>query len=170
MLEKLKSRRDGGGPQSSAEAFAQFDAEQPERSAAMTLGMLSSGGMMLNTAAMFGGAMMTSGRAGMDLAMNDGSGVNEYQMDTTAVNGGPASPFSQIFGGGGASIMDLPENLDWAAWDQYIQNGNSLDQSLQYFPGQFDASTPSVPPDLQMHQSNPYGDSVFMGANTPGRH
>jgi len=111
MLEKLRSQRDGL-PQSTADAFAQFDEEQQEHSAAMTLGMLSSGGLTPNTAAMFAGAgaMTTPGR--VDTAMGDGGAYT----DATTANGGPASPFSQIFGAGAAtSIMDLPDNLDWVS-------------------------------------------------------
>jgi hypothetical protein len=54
------------------------------------------------------------------------------------------------------------------AWDQYIQNGNSVDPTMQFYPTGFDSATPNVPQDLPMDQ-NPFGNSVFMGANTPGR-
>jgi hypothetical protein len=116
MLEKLRSQRDALPPQSTADAFALFDEEQQEHSAAMTLGMLSSGGLPPNTAAMFAGVgvgPMTTTPGRVDTAMGEGGGY----VDGTAVNGGgPASPFSQIFGAGAAaSITDLPENLDWVS-------------------------------------------------------
>jgi hypothetical protein len=50
------------------------------------------------------------------------------------------------------------------AWDSYIQNSNPIDQSLQLYPT------------MDVTQSSPdssdpptYSNSVFMGANTPGR-
>jgi hypothetical protein len=102
-----------------AEVFQAFDDNlQPEHSAAMTLGMLSSGGLTPNTAALFNGSMpatdfamgeagvggtgMTPNYGGMDIPL--GSGLN-----------GAASPFSQVFGSGmrtGANGMtEMP--LDW---------------------------------------------------------
>jgi hypothetical protein len=45
------------------------------------------------------------------------------------------------------------------AWDSYIQNGNTIDTAFQ-----FQHNTEGQQPD----QSG-FGNSVFMGANTPGR-
>ncbi|KAL5347356.1 hypothetical protein ACLOAV_007667 [Pseudogymnoascus australis] len=69
--------------------------------------------------------------------------------------------------GGGASLTDLPDNLDWAAWDQYVQMGSAVDPNLPYFPGVYDAAAP----DMQMDPASGtgFGDGVFMGAHTPGR-
>jgi hypothetical protein len=50
------------------------------------------------------------------------------------------------------------------AWDSYIQNGNSLDPSLQFYPGSFDSpSTAEMQGDI-----NSFGSNVFMDTNTQG--
>ncbi|KFY39931.1 hypothetical protein V495_05685, partial [Pseudogymnoascus sp. VKM F-4514 (FW-929)] len=69
--------------------------------------------------------------------------------------------------GGGASLSDLPDNLDWAAWDQYVQMGSAVDPALPYFPGVYDPGAP----EMQMDPASGagFGDGVFMGAHTPGR-
>jgi hypothetical protein len=53
------------------------------------------------------------------------------------------------------------------AWDSYIQNGNSLDPTLQFYPGSFDPLSPNTA-DMQSDM-NTFGNSAFMNANTPGK-
>jgi hypothetical protein len=132
MLEKLK--RQGPGPQTNnvetrttSEVFASFDYKmQPEHSAAMTLGMLSSGGLTPNTASLFNSTMpLTPGGTkytNIDMNMGDTVGntglTPNYVMDSAnplANLNGAASPFSQVFGnmGSGTGMMDMPATLDW---------------------------------------------------------
>lgn len=123
VLDKLslsKATQATDPPQSTAEAFAQFDDEnlRPEHSAAMTLGMLS-GGLTPNSAAMFNAMAQSPGgtRYNMDMNMADstagGSGLtpNYSSMDTSGAFGIP-SPFGG-FGSGNAGVMDGAANLDW---------------------------------------------------------
>lgn len=125
MLEKLRAQQPppaavGVAAAAQPDGIAAFDEGLgQEHSAAMTLGMLSSGAMTpAAAAAMFGATVaapgpMSPGRYGAgaeDQGMGDvGAGF--------AMGGGPASPFTQLFGAGGAgmSILDLPDNLDWVS-------------------------------------------------------
>jgi len=79
-----------------------------------------------------------------------------------------APPFS-VFGntGSGAGMMDVPANLDWEAWDSYIQNGSTIDPAFQFYPTGTDPSQPNS--EGQQNDQSGFGNSVFMGANTPGR-
>ncbi|TVY82476.1 Fusarisetin A cluster transcription factor fsa6 [Lachnellula suecica] len=177
MLEKLKSPkgRQADGP-TTAEVFAQIDEQdlKPEHSAAMTLGMLS-GGLTPNSAALFNSVAQSpsSTRYGnVDMNMGDsGTGLTpNFQMDNSnpfASLNSVASPFS-VFNNAatGTGMMDVPANLDWEAWDSYVQNGNAIDPAFQFFPTSIDQS--QLMPDTQA--SEPQFDSnIFMGANTPGK-
>jgi hypothetical protein len=132
MLEKLKTQgrvpqlNSNMEPRTTNEAFAAFDDNmQPEHSAAMTLGMLSSGGLTPNTATLFNSTMpLTSGAnkyGNMDMNMSDPVGTTgmtpNFGMDNTnSLNmNGAASPFSQVFGnmGSGQGMVDIPATLDW---------------------------------------------------------
>ncbi|KAH8657045.1 fungal-specific transcription factor domain-containing protein [Tricladium varicosporioides] len=178
MLEKLKCPSKQADPPTTAEAFAQFDEAKPEHSAAMTLGMLS-GGLTPNSAAMFGSMSQSPGGTNygaMDLRMTDttGTGLTPYAQNDTnpfANMNSVASPFS-VFNnpGGGTAMMDMPANLDWEAWDSYIQNGNAQDPSFQFYPTQLDQtqlSPDGVSPQGPQDPTQAFGNSVFMGANTP---
>ncbi|KAI9743501.1 MAG: hypothetical protein M1818_002814 [Claussenomyces sp. TS43310] len=182
MLEKLRYSRPKGPssnePQAPAEAFATYDdTSQPEHSAAMTLGMLSSGGMTPNTASMFApGPGLINNNIGMmkygnvDMTMSD-SGMHtgltpNYPADGAmqGSTGGVQSPFSQVFGNMG-SMMDMPSNFDWESWDSYVQNGNPLD-GLQNYPPGYDPMASNA---SDQNDPNNLNNSVFMGANTPGK-
>lgn len=167
---KVSKSKPADTPATTAEAFAQFDDEnlRPEHSAAMTLGMLS-GGLTPNTAAIFNNAAQSPGgtRYGnMDISMGSDTGLTpNFQMDNT-------NPFAQsfsVFGnaGTGTGIMDVPASLDWEAWDSYIQNNGAVDPSFQFYPTTMDATQQS--PEGSDPSTAGYGNSVFMGANTPGR-
>jgi hypothetical protein len=139
MLDKVKEQAQGpqptnNEPRTTNEAFAAFDDNlQPEHSAAMTLGMLSSGGLTPNTAAMFNNSMPLSPGgtkySNVDMNMSDGIGntglTPNYSMDVSSTMGnmnGPASPFSQVFGNMGSvpGMLDMPNNLDWVCIHVYI--------------------------------------------------
>lgn len=135
MLEKLK--RQGRRPQlnnmeprTTNEVFASFDDNmQPEHSAAMTLGMLSSGSLTPNTASLFSGTIPLTPGGGkysnIDMNMGDAVGntglTPNYGMDSTnplSNMSGAASPFPQVFGnmGSGPSVVDMPVTLDWVSF------------------------------------------------------
>ncbi|KAF2109405.1 fungal-specific transcription factor domain-containing protein [Lophiotrema nucula] len=163
----------------------------PEHSAAMTLGMLSTGGMTPNSANMFD----TRYPASMANLLNDPTPQGQatgltpnYGGVTTAPDNAP-SPFSSLFGASiGFQNMDLPstENIDWNAWDTYIQ-GPTMDTTNSFFPmdlGSMPMQTDGVngmpPPNAQSQsqsqspqQNNQNGLSgnggVFMGVSTPPR-
>jgi len=184
MLEKLKAPKQEpktDGPTTN-DVFAQFDEEnlKPEHSAAMTLGMLS-GGLSPNTAAMFNSMQSPGGtRYNVDMNMGDsssGSGLTpNFGLDSSNPFGSinnVASPFS-FFGGTGQGLMDMPANIDWEAWDTYVQNSNTVDPNFQFYPTSLDQAQLGLNPDGSPQQATDPsstfgGNSVFMGANTPGR-
>jgi hypothetical protein len=53
------------------------------------------------------------------------------------------------------------------AWDSYIQNGNTIDPAFQFYPTNIDQSQHNN--EGQQPDQSGFGNSVFMGANTPGR-
>lgn len=131
MLEKTRtpgqesqpSNAPSAGPQQPGADVAKDDlfsnaagaSLEPEQSAAMTLGMLSSGGLTPNTAAAFGGTMQSPGGTaypGMDLSVppvGEGTGMTpDFSGDLGLT---PGSPFSSMFGNG----MDIGQNFDWVS-------------------------------------------------------
>jgi len=203
MLKKLKYGRNqpGRGPQNpfpfagisngaeNGQAFGAPVEEKPEHSAAMTLGMLSSGGMTPNTANMFNGAFTaTSGDSGMNNMQPSGL-TPGFSMEQSA-NGIPSAPSPLSFFGSGNSGMDLPPaNLDWVrigiqrvdkgklltwyqdAWDSYIQNA-SIEPANQPWPASMDPALaapvldgqPQMAPQANMSSFNSPG--VFTGEQT----
>ncbi|KAF2203549.1 hypothetical protein GQ43DRAFT_258364 [Delitschia confertaspora ATCC 74209] len=152
----------------------------PEHSAAMTLGMLSTGGMTTGSANMFD----TRYPASIGNLLNDpvpqqqSSGLTPQYNGPTNPGSGPEnapSPFSSLFGSNfGLQNMELPPttNIDWDAWDSYIQG--PMDTTNQFFPMDISGlgtAVPGVPvqPDLQnVPLNNPAtqqlnGPNVFSG-------
>ncbi|KAK4954754.1 hypothetical protein LTR66_013507 [Elasticomyces elasticus] len=178
----------------------------PEHSAALTLGMLSTGGVTPNAAFGLNGGMSMSLAdqqraypASMAGILNDPvperSGLTpQYpasDSSTTMPNniGRTGSPFSQIFGtsgGFGAELaMAAGGDIDWGAWDSYIQGTNT--DLNQLWPMNMDMSNLQpdglLPQQQQQHQQAQQqqqpqqqqnmnngvqnAGSVFMGATTP---
>jgi len=155
----------------------------PEHSAAMTLGMLSAGGLTPN-ANIFDPKQFSS----YDLSSQMSSGLTPQYSGPGDGPNGPAnapSPFSSLFGQSQPfQSMDLPSaNIDWDAWDSYIQ-GTNFDPTNQMWGMSMDLPTPL--PDAQLDSlngpqqqqqqtsgqqtSNAFGGgSVFMGVTTPPR-
>ncbi|MCJ1449008.1 MAG: hypothetical protein MMC23_009527, partial [Stictis urceolatum] len=96
--------------------------EKPEHSAAITLGMLSSGGLTPGSTTAFNGGPYPptpgSNNANMQDAPASGMTPNFMSAEQLAMNAN--SPFSSFFANGPG--VENPSNLDWAAWDSYIQN------------------------------------------------
>lgn len=88
--------------------------EKPEHSAALTLGMLSSGGMTPNSAAMFNGTFASLPNNGLSMSETQPSGLTpNYSMEqsTGGINSAPL-PFT--FLGNGNPMLEMPPtNLDW---------------------------------------------------------
>ncbi|KAI9824230.1 MAG: hypothetical protein M1832_002037 [Thelocarpon impressellum] len=198
MLEKLEAARNNSNalpmpssfpsmtPSNDASmAFEQFDTK-PEHSAAMTLGLLSSGGLSPNPTGVFSAA--TTSPAGNNIAMAEASGLTpNYGVDQSA----GLMPFSAP-GTSSGPLDGPPVNLNWDAWDSFVQN-SSLDPAMQFWPNGMDFSMPSPSefrPDgdggpqapaqgqqdeqQQQQQQHDYasssgggGGGVFMGVNTP---
>ncbi|EAT77347.2 hypothetical protein SNOG_15122 [Parastagonospora nodorum SN15] len=151
----------------------------PEHSAAMTLGMLSTGGMTPGSANMFDQRYPAS----MANLLNDpmpqpSSGLTPQYNGQTSAPGveSAASPFSNLFGANLFQNLDLPptDNLNWDAWDSYIQGPTGgIDTTQNFFPmdlGSMPMQTdPSgLPNDLaatngQETRTNAFGQTVFMG-------
>ncbi|KAJ6172606.1 hypothetical protein N7470_001673 [Penicillium chermesinum] len=98
-----------------------FEPQDEKQNAAMTLGLLSSGMSPMNPGPSPLGDNLF--KTGGDPTMPAGLG-NPAEMP-----GGPLSPFSSMFG----AMPDMQSNLDWDAWDTYIQNP-TLDASNQFWP------------------------------------
>ena len=127
MLSKLKSRPQPGQgaanpfpfpPMSNGvvngQSYPAPPEEKPEHSAAMTLGMLSSGGVSTGSGGLFTGAFPQSGNA--NTGMNDvqPSGLTPAYSMEQATNGIQLAPSPLSFFGNGASNMEMsPTNLDW---------------------------------------------------------
>ncbi|KAK4560808.1 hypothetical protein LTR86_005388 [Recurvomyces mirabilis] len=145
----------------------------PEQSAAMTLGMLYSGGKSANAANWPSGVGQQQQQekqsgypASMASLLNDPLPQQERTGLTPQYSGGegggsllagPASPFSQMLAAAGGSSgfmgMDgLGADIDWGAWDHYIQGSgtNAMDPTLQMWPMNVDVS--ALDPSLQQHQ------------------
>ncbi|KAI9835017.1 MAG: hypothetical protein M1837_003975 [Sclerophora amabilis] len=177
-------------PGDSSFVSSSFEQEKPEHSAAMTLGMLSSGGMGSTPSSGFDRTMTTT--PGGNIQMTEASGLTpNFALDSPSGmgvgNGGnnTGASLSSIFGGG-AGTMDIPTSLDWDAWDSYVQ-GTSFDPLSQAWPASMDLPPPTPgggpldpsrqplsqqpPPPPQQQQQQPpmypINDSVFMGVNTP---
>ncbi|KAF2716589.1 hypothetical protein K431DRAFT_12929 [Polychaeton citri CBS 116435] len=144
----------------------------PEQSAAMTLGMLSSGGMSPgpNFGAMgstpSSAAEKQSYPAGMVGLLNDPQpertgltpGYSGPDVGGQGANGlnGAASPFTQMFGQAGAGsfpgLEGLGADIDWGAWDSYIQGStNSGLDPTQMMPMNMDFGALETGPPPQQH-------------------
>ncbi|CAF9920172.1 hypothetical protein IMSHALPRED_004836 [Imshaugia aleurites] len=162
------------GPPNGADgqAFGLPGEEKPEHSAAMTLGMLSNGGMTPNSASMFNGAFPSAGGATPNMGDMQSSGLTPGYSMEQAANGIPSVPSPLSFFGNGNLAGDMPANLDWDAWDSYVQNA-SVDVGAQGWPASMDPAlmTPAVDGQAQMPQtsSGSFNGSggIFMGVSTP---
>ena len=93
-------------------AYGQSAEEKPEHSAAMTLGLLSNGGMTPNSGSMFNGGFPSA------------PGINEMQASgltpnfsmEQAASGIPSAPSPFSFVPGTNPDADLPGNLDWVSF------------------------------------------------------
>ncbi|KAI4648555.1 uncharacterized protein J4E78_008618 [Alternaria triticimaculans] len=194
MLDQLKKNRVAkqtpNGFQAATSAYPTMapmeDANvAPEHSAAMTLGLLSTGGMTPN-------ANMFDQRypAGMANLLNDpmpqpSTGLTPQYNQPTSGPTGPEnapSPFSNLFGANLFQNLDLPptDNINWDAWDSYIQGPNpGMEATNNFFPMDLGSmpmqteqngmpatgQTPSQQP-IQGNRANMFGQDVYMGADS----
>ncbi|KAJ5475276.1 hypothetical protein N7539_008342, partial [Penicillium diatomitis] len=125
MLKKLHSAVPGRDNIPSA-GGAMFEPQDEKQNAAMTLGLLSSGMSPMNPGpSPYPDPLFKMG-GGADTSVPMGT------TGATTMPGempGPLSPFSSMFG----SMPDMQVNLDWDAWDTYIQNPN-FDTANQFWP------------------------------------
>ncbi|KAE8829100.1 hypothetical protein PTNB73_05771 [Pyrenophora teres f. teres] len=190
MLEQLKKHRSTkqapNGFQAASSAYPTMipmeDASvAPEHSAAMTLGLLSTGGMTPN-------ANMFDQRypAGMANLLNDpapqsSTGLTPQYNQPTNGPVGPEnapSPFSNLFGANLFQNLDLPptDNINWDAWDSYIQ-GPGIEATSNFFPvdiGSIPMQTDQtglqaghapVQQPANGGRTSMYGHDVYMGAD-----
>ena len=93
--------------------FAGPAEEKPEHSAAMTLGMLSNGGMTPSSAALFNNFPSVTGNS-VNVGETESSGLTPGYSMEEAANGVPSAPSPLSFFGNGNFGGDLPlANLDW---------------------------------------------------------
>ncbi|KAJ9481552.1 hypothetical protein VN97_g11920 [Penicillium thymicola] len=119
MLSKLHMM--APGVENSAGA-ASFEPQDEKQNAAMTLGLLSSGMSPMNPGPPpFADPTFKTGESPM--------GMTAGGVGASAEMPGALSPFSSMFG----QMPDMQVNLDWDAWDTYIQNP-TFDTSNQFWP------------------------------------
>lgn len=167
------------------QAFGAPVEEKPEHSAAMTLGMLSSGGITPNSTALFQGFPGVA-----NPSMNDmpPSGLTPGYSMEEAANAIPLAPSPLSFFGNVIGNDAPPTNFDWVrqnipccsyanlnlqeAWDSYIQNA-PVDTGNQAWSTSMDPAltTPAADGQTQMGQApqaNMFGNgAAFMRVNTP---
>ncbi|KAI9677916.1 MAG: hypothetical protein M1829_002413 [Trizodia sp. TS-e1964] len=132
---------------------------KPEHSAAMTLGMMSSGGLTPNTASFFSNQQF--GLLSPPMNMNPATNVLEEHTSDQDISfmGGPGSSPFPFMGPSGTSMMDISTNLDWDAWDSYFQGPTGFDTPSQTWQSLADAPYP-VPAQASRHfsQQGPYNN------------
>ncbi|KAL9035545.1 MAG: hypothetical protein Q9180_004808 [Flavoplaca navasiana] len=141
--------------------------DKPEHSAAMTLGMLSSGGLTPNASALYNNhGNGYPSNTNMDSIQQNSGLTPNYSMDQ-APNGNSSEPSSFSFMTGGPT--DMPLSVDWDAWDSYIQNAG-LDAGAQLWPSMDISSNGAGQsmdmPDQQQQQQQQQNNNMFAtGAN-----
>lgn len=96
------------------QAFGAPVEEKPEHSAAMTLGMLSNGGMTPNSASMFNGTFPSNVGSNANMGDIQSSGLNPgYSMEPAANGIQSASDPLSFFGNANLAGDMPPANLDW---------------------------------------------------------
>ncbi|KAI8940493.1 hypothetical protein NX059_004173 [Plenodomus lindquistii] len=192
MLDQLKKSRPAreapNGFQAASSAFPAMapmdDANvAPEHSAAMTLGMLSTGGITTNSSNMFDQRYPASMANLLNEPMPQPSTGFTTQYAGPNGQGGPenaASPFSNLFGANLFQNLDLPptDNINWDAWDSYIQ-GPGMETSNNFFSMDMSGMAPMQTDHdilgqtaVQPHQqppatrTNPFGHNTFIN-NAP---
>ncbi|KAI9681156.1 MAG: hypothetical protein M1817_002438 [Caeruleum heppii] len=196
MLAKLKTHSGKGQEAAAAVSMATNDKMlsnfppdicKPEHSAAMTLGLLSSGGLTPHSGPSMERINSPTAATpsfnqfvGTTPAATYASDMNISNSLNSPLAGG-AAPFTFLAPSSG--MLDMPANLDWDAWDSYVQ-GAPLDPANQFWPASMD-----LPADMgnnertmgdqsqaqQQRQQQPQpagtsyggGEGVFMGVNTP---
>ncbi|KAF7594957.1 hypothetical protein BBP40_007765 [Aspergillus hancockii] len=108
-------------PPESNPAAPTFEPQDEKQSAAMTLGLLSSGMSPMNP----GPSAFNDGT----IKMGETPLPTQGTFGTTADIAGAPSPLSAMFG----QMPDMQLNLDWDAWDNYIQNA-AVDVPSQWWP------------------------------------
>ena len=105
------------GTTTDGQAYGAPAEEKPEHSAAMTLGMLSNGGMTPNSATLFNSGAFGSNVNG-NTSMGDiqASGLTPNYSMEDAANGIPAAPSPLSFLGNAGLGGDMPANLDWVCF------------------------------------------------------
>ncbi|KAL9617556.1 MAG: hypothetical protein Q9204_008477 [Flavoplaca sp. TL-2023a] len=146
--------------------------DKPEHSAAMTLGMLSSGGLTPNASALYNNhGNGYPSNTNMDSIQQNSGLTPNYSMDQAA-NGISSEPNSFSFMTAGPT--DMPLSVDWDAWDSYIQNAG-LDAGAQLWPSMDISSNGAGQsmdmPDQQQQQqqnNNMFATGANAFANGPG--
>lgn len=141
----------------------------PEHSAAMTLGMLSTGALTPNSASLFDTRPYPNSMGNIlnDVPQQQSSGLTpQYSGGIASGPENAPSPFSSLFGPSvGFQNMDLPatNGIDWDAWDSYIQ-GPNMDSTTQMWP----MDVPNMPTPMPMATDPPSGLGTHQGQQQQG--
>lgn len=157
MLEKIKNPDPAAMPMprnamSQDDLFGGFGSAdlQPEHSAAMTLGMMSSG--------LTPNYQSPGGSNYPPLDIGTGTGLTSDFSAEPMPGFGSTSPFSTFNNiGGGTGDMMVDQNLDWAAFENYTQNA-AWGGDLGFYPNPEQQSQPTASTD---------GSFSFMTTGTP---
>ncbi|KAI0125553.1 fungal-specific transcription factor domain-containing protein [Xylariales sp. AK1849] len=167
MLEKVKhptSDPPETDPTKQETLFGGFSSAnlQPEHSAAMTLGMMSSG-LTPNY----------QSPGGTNYPPLDGMGTGltpNFAAEAMPDMNNAASPFSMFntLGGIGSSDMALDQNFDWAAFENYTQNANwgPEQASFGFFPEQQQPSQQGTSTDSSYSFMNNMNSTPGSGKST----
>lgn len=95
--------------------------EKPEHSAAMTLGMLSNGGMTPTTTTMFSNSYSLSPNNNISMNEMQSSGLTPNYSTDQSVNGIPSTLMPFTFLGSGNPMMEMPPaNVDWVCFMAWV--------------------------------------------------
>jgi hypothetical protein len=131
MLKKLKYNQTNGvsnpfsfpngvNGSENPRAYGSRVEEKPEHSAAMTLGMLSHGGMTTSSAAIFNGGFPSMPSSNLTMGESASGLTANYSMEQSA-NGTAASTAPFSFLGNGNPMLEVPPaNLDWVSVTPYV--------------------------------------------------
>ncbi|KAJ9381434.1 transcriptional regulator family: Fungal Specific TF [Paecilomyces variotii] len=131
MLTKLHLAPQG--TETSTASAPAFESQDEKENAAMTLGLLSSGMSPLNSG--------TAGFSDPTFRMAETLSPPGGGLGVPGIPQGATSPFSML----GVMPDMQPVNLDWEAWDSYIQSSN-FDPSNQLWPMLDMQQQPSLSP------------------------
>ncbi|KAI9813740.1 MAG: hypothetical protein M1826_002385 [Phylliscum demangeonii] len=156
-------------------AMGDADDSKPEHSAAMTLGMLSSGGISSSASPSAFDRRIPS-PSGRNEVMSDLPGMLlGYPNEPTPGGVSGASPSSNLLGPlAGSEMLEMPMTFDWDTWESYIQGTSLIDPANPLWPLNLDmalttsADGPGLPADMERDPARGFSPQATVPAPGPG--